>query len=71
MIRVISDFVNDHHELVVQNTGQLKGFVNEDGFGVSSTKDRLKLLYQGKAIFTLQNINADIVESKVIMPVHF
>ncbi|MFZ4058042.1 MAG: sensor histidine kinase [Ferruginibacter sp.] len=71
MIRVISDFVNDHHELVVQNTGQLNGYVNEDGFGVSSTKDRLKLLYQGKAIFTIQNINTDIVESKVIMPVHF
>lgn len=68
-IRVVSDFVNNHHELVVQNSGQINGWVNEDGFGVSSTKDRLKLLYQNEASFTIQNVNDQMVESKVIMPV--
>ena len=37
-IKVISDFVNDHHELVVQNSGQLSSYVNGEGFGVISTQ---------------------------------
>ena len=68
-IKVISDFVDDHHELVVQNSGQLDTFINEDGFGIKSTQYRLNLLYQGKATFELKNLNADMVESRVTMPV--
>jgi len=69
IIRVKSDFVGGHHELVVQNSGQLNGYLNGDGFGVKSTKDRLNLLYQGKATFDIKNLDSDLVESKVIMPV--
>ena len=68
-IKVISDFVDDHHELVVQNSGQLDTFINEDGFGVKSTQYRLNLLYQGKATFELKNLNGEMVESRVTMPV--
>ncbi|MDB5276003.1 histidine kinase [Ferruginibacter paludis] len=70
-IRVISDFVNDHHELVVQNSGQLNGYVNDDGFGVKSTQYRLNLLYQGKATFEIKNTESDMVESRITMPVSF
>ena len=45
VVRVISDFKSDYHLLAVQNTGQLKGSGTQGGFGISSTKDRLKLLY--------------------------
>jgi len=69
-IKVISDFVHDHHELVVQNTGQLSSVINQDGFGVKSTQDRLNLLYQGKATFDIHNLDADTVESIIIMPVN-
>ncbi len=69
IIKVISDFVDDHHELVVQNSGQLDTFINEDGFGVKSTQYRLNLLYQGKATFELKNLNSDMVESRITMPV--
>ncbi len=75
-IRIVSDFVDDHHELLVQNSGQLNGYVNgeanltgEQGFGVRSTQDRLNLLYQGKATFDIKNLNSEIVESRIIMPV--
>lgn len=68
-IKVISDFVNDHHELVVQNSGQLTSYVNGEGFGVISTQYRLNLLYQGKATFEIKNINSDMVESRITMPV--
>ncbi len=68
-IKVSSDFINDHHELVVLNSGQLNSHVNEEGFGVRSTQYRLNLLYQGKATFEIKNVNTDMVESRITMPV--
>ena len=67
-IKVTSGFVNDHHELIVQNSGQLNGFINDDGFGVKSTQNRLNLLYQGKATFDIKNLDSDTVESRITMP---
>ena len=70
-IRICSDFTDHTHELVVQNSGQLNGEINEDGFGIKSTQDRLRFLYQGKARFEIKNINGSMVESKVIIPVDY
>jgi len=67
-IRVSSDFVANHHELVVQNSGQLGSYINENGFGVRSTQDRLNLLYQGKATFAIKNLDTEMVESRITMP---
>ncbi len=67
-IRVSSDFVANHHELVVQNSGQLGVYINENGFGVRSTQDRLNLLYQGKATFAIKNLDNEMVESRITMP---
>ncbi len=69
-VKIISDFKDDHHELIVQNTGQLNGDINKDGFGIQSTEDRLNLLYHGKASFQIKNLNDNVVESKVILPVN-
>jgi two-component sensor histidine kinase len=69
-VKIISDFKGDHHELIVQNTGQLATTINKDGFGIQSTEDRLNLLYNGKASFEIRNLNNNIVESKVILPVN-
>ncbi len=68
-IRVISDFVNNQHELVVQNSGQLGEYSNGNGFGLRSTEDRLNLLYQGKASFAIKNMDNEMVESRITMPV--
>ncbi|MFM2358254.1 MAG: hypothetical protein RLY16_247 [Bacteroidota bacterium] len=70
-IKIMSDFINDHHEITVENSGQLNGEINHDGFGVRSTQDRLNLLYQGNASFSIANIDSKTVQSKVIMPVNF
>lgn len=71
LIKIVSDFNDHHHELIVQNSGTLNGYANEpkEGFGIRSTQDRLNLLYQGKAQFQIREINGNMVESKVIMPV--
>lgn len=69
-IRVISDYRDDHHELIVQNTGQLNGNTkNGEGFGINSTRNRLKLLFGGKATFDIHNNENDMVEAIVKMPV--
>lgn len=70
IIKVSSDFVANDHVLIVQNTGQLNGIVNPDGFGVSSTNNRLNLIYGNKASFELRQINGSIVEAKVVLPVN-
>jgi two-component sensor histidine kinase len=68
-VRIVADFKDDHLELLVQNTGQLTPNISGDGFGIKSTQDRLNLMYQGKATFAIRNMNGNMVESKVTMPV--
>jgi LytS/YehU family sensor histidine kinase len=69
VVKVISDFKNDYHELVVQNTGQINGKINSEGFGLSSTTNRLNLLYGDKAKFDIRQINGSLVEARVLIPV--
>jgi sensor histidine kinase YesM len=69
-VKIISDFKDNRHELIVQNSGTLNGYAtsSKDGFGIKSTQDRLNLLYQGKANFQIKDIEGGRVESKIIMP---
>lgn len=69
VVRIISDFRDDYHELLVQNTGQLNGEFNEDGFGISSTRNRLQLLFGNKADFSIREANSNLVEARVMIPV--
>lgn len=68
IVKIISDYKGDYHQLVVQNTGQLNGKMNAEGFGLSSTTDRLSLLYGDKARFDIKQINGSLVEAKVLIP---
>ena len=70
-VKVISRFTNNHFELIVQNTGVLDGNPLEEGFGVKSTRDRLKFLYHGKADFKITPVNGSEVQAKIIMPVSY
>ena len=69
LVKIISDFKNSYHELAVQNTGHLNGHSSFRGFGLTSTQDRLNLLYGEKAKFEIRQINADLVEVKVSIPI--
>jgi two-component system, LytTR family, sensor kinase len=68
-VSVISDFVDNHHELIVRNTGHLNGEMSEDGFGLASTMNRIQLLYGEQGRFEIKNISVNMVEAKVILPV--
>lgn len=69
VVKVISDYKDEYHELIVQNTGYLNGHINGDGFGLSSTKNRLQLLFGEKANFTIRQVENGVVEAKVLIPV--
>jgi two-component system LytT family sensor kinase len=68
VVRIVSDFKGQFHELAVQNTGYLNGSMNTEGFGISSTNDRLNLLYGDKATFQIKQLTASLVEAKVLIP---
>jgi sensor histidine kinase YesM len=69
VVKIISDFKPHFHELIVQNTGHLNGSRRPGGFGLSSTKDRLTLLYGDKAKFEIRQVEPELVEAKVLIPV--
>jgi two-component system, LytTR family, sensor kinase len=71
VVKVISRFTNHHLELIVQNTGWLEEEPVEEGFGLKSTRDRLRFLFQGKADFNIKSINGNEVQAKIIMPVSY
>lgn len=68
IIKVISDLKGDYHEMIVQNSGFLNGQMNGDGFGLSSTKNRLHLLFGEKANFEITQFDG-LVEAKVSIPI--
>ena len=79
VIKIISDFKNNFHQLAVQNTGHLNGFLNKrnypgdhnaPGFGLSSTTNRLSLLYGDKAKFEIKQLNVSLVEARVQIPLN-
>lgn len=67
-IKIHSLYRDNRHELIVQNTGKLAPF-KDLGFGISSTKNRLQLLFGDKANFSISNVNGNTVQAKVIMPI--
>lgn len=55
-------------ELIVQNTGLLSESIRDDGFGISSTRNRLALLFGEKAQFEIKQLDPTTVQAKVKLP---
>ncbi len=68
-VKIVSDFKEDYHELVILNTGVLNGNRNSDGFGLASTKNRLQLLFGQRANFDIREVNDNTVQARVLIPV--
>jgi sensor histidine kinase YesM len=69
VVRIISDFKGNNHELIVRNTGKLNGGMNKEGFGLSSTANRLGLLFGDNARFEISDTPENMVEARVSIPV--
>lgn len=70
LVKIISNYNNGQHELVVQNTGRLIHADIAEGFGIGSTRNRLKLLYGAVASFEIKDHTNGMVEAIIRMPVH-
>lgn len=68
IVQVTSSNKDNYHELVVRNSGVLNGAATHRGFGLSSTQDRLHLLYGEKARFEIRQVEPALVEAKVLLP---
>lgn len=68
LVKIISDYSGNFHKLSVQNTGCLNGGLSHQGFGLSGTQDRLNLIYGENAKFEIWQMNADVVEAKILIP---
>jgi two-component system LytT family sensor kinase len=68
-VKIISDFTEHHHEIIIRNSGYLNGSKSSHGFGLQSTRDRLSLLFGEKAKFEIKDIGGNMVEAKVILPI--
>ena len=70
VVEIWSDFKNEYHQLMIKNTGAIEEDLDIDnsGFGISSTKNRLALLFGNKADFYIQNTKDHMVEAVVRLP---
>jgi two-component system, LytTR family, sensor kinase len=68
-VKIISEFKDNYHELVIRNTGHLNGSMNDDGFGLASTRNRLQLLFGFKAVFDIKEIQHNTVQATVLIPI--
>ena len=55
LVKIISDFKDNNHELIVRNTGRLNGGINKDGFGLRA--------HQAGWVYCLDPLNAMISEN--------
>jgi LytS/YehU family sensor histidine kinase len=69
VVEICSDFKNEFHQLVIKNTGTIDGDIDTSGFGISSTKNRLALLFGNKAQFSIHNTEGQMVEAVVSLPI--
>jgi two-component system, LytTR family, sensor kinase len=67
VVKVASDFRDGYHQLIVSNSGHLNGYSNAVGFGLSSTRNRLDILFDGKAEFEISQ-DGELVVAKVLIP---
>ncbi|MBY0537306.1 MAG: histidine kinase [Chitinophagaceae bacterium] len=69
LIRIISDYNGRFHELIVQNPGILSDEIKGEGFGLSSTRNRLQLLFGTNSEFQITQESKNMVQVKVMIPV--
>ena len=67
-IKVFSNFKDHAYEMIVQNTGDFDPGNLAEGFGISSTQNRLKLIYGNNASFEIKNIEPHLVEARILIP---
>lgn len=67
-VTIVSKMKNRYHQVVIRNTGCLDKSGTDDGFGLISTRNRLQLLFGDEAHFNIREINGNMVEAILHIP---
>jgi signal transduction histidine kinase len=67
-IKISAHFVDDKQIITVVNNGKLQ-MVEQDGFGLQSTKERLQILYKEAATFEIFQDADNLVTAKLMIPI--
>jgi signal transduction histidine kinase len=67
-ILIKANALKDKYELKVVNTGRLDQQPLHEGFGLTSTSNRLNLIFGEKAVFSIFQSDENHVEAKAIIP---
>ena len=67
-IAILANEANGQLVLSVINSGLLEIKQDHEGFGLQSTSNRLHLIFGESASFSIKQLNNDMVEAKVIIP---
>jgi LytS/YehU family sensor histidine kinase len=67
-IKISAHFVDDKQIITVVNNGKLQ-MVEQDGFGLQSTKERLQILYKEAATFEIFQDTDNLVTAKLMIPI--
>lgn len=60
-VHIKSEVQHGFHVLLVENSGALRTTKTDEGFGISSTESRLKILYGPDASFQLRSNNGNVI----------
>jgi LytS/YehU family sensor histidine kinase len=67
-ISIQANETNGQLVLAVINSGVLEIKQGHDGFGLQSTSNRLQLIFGDAASFSIEQLNKNMVEAKVVIP---
>jgi two-component system, LytTR family, sensor kinase len=59
---------NFHLHIEIINTGRFEPKINELGLGLDNTRERLGILYDSQASFSIENLNDTEVITKIDIP---
>jgi len=68
LVKISSKIIQEKLELKIENTGQLEYPLNENGFGIESTNERISLMYGSEGSFELKDEAPNIVSAKIVIP---
>lgn len=70
VVKVSTYYGEEYYTISIVNSGEFKTDHNEDGFGLASTRNRLYYLFGEKASFQIYQLDDQLVEAKVYIPLN-
>ncbi len=67
-ITINSSCTKSHLHIEITNIGRIEPDTDSGGFGIANTLERLQILYDNRAIFSMENADSNMVITKIDIP---